>query len=117
MIEILAAAAIAASAESWTCTYPGFGANREPVILTYTRDGGSLVESDFEVPHRILEDTPTGIVAVSSMALTERGRSDPSIGGYMIAIDKKSGAYVRSATFIGTEAGTGFARGRCIRAR
>jgi hypothetical protein len=59
-----------AQAESWTCTYPGFGPNRQAITIKLNSDGDDLVEQQLGVPKfHIVRDNSLAIVAVIPLPL------------------------------------------------
>jgi hypothetical protein len=106
---------IAADQQRWTCTWPGFSADRAPVIVRFSRDQNDLVESDFGLHYRILQDNDFGLIAVWSIAEIEHGHAEPSIGTMTLVINKKSGALVRANALLDEpDAVNQPTHGRCI---
>src|SRR5215471_1254807 len=84
------------AADVWICTYPGFTADRRPVIVRFKEQDGFMVEEEFGTKYRILENNEYGVVATWSISLIEPGHATPSIGSMTFLIKKKTGDFLRS---------------------
>jgi hypothetical protein len=80
---------------AWVCSYPGSNP-KEPVVLKYSKAGDYLVESQFGVRYRILQDSKYALVAAWFVVEGESSQSEVSIGVLTVMIDKTSKRYRRS---------------------
>jgi hypothetical protein len=74
----------------WTCAYPGYFGNREPVIVTFAQRGNTLKEGVEE--YVILQDNDVGLVAASSFSYVDKTDANPglNLGAFVILIDKQT---------------------------
>jgi hypothetical protein len=101
-----------AAGESWVCAYPGYSADNRTVIERFTVDGDFLVEAEFGLRYKILQNNEFSIVAAWSISEIEPNHSEPSIGAFVVIIDKKDGSFRRSNAFL-SEKGDAAALGSC----
>jgi hypothetical protein len=76
--------------ESWVCAWPGY-LDGKPVIDRFTIDGDSLVDSTFGTRYKILQNNEFSIISAWSFSEIESNNTEPSIGAYIVMIDKKKG--------------------------
>ena len=96
-----------AQAESWTCTYPGFGPNRQAITIKLNSDGDDLVEQQLGVPKfHIVRDNSLAIVAVNTGAI-----SNTRIWGSVVLIEKSTGKFILTRAQIGIQ--PSYAEGLC----
>jgi hypothetical protein len=72
------------------------------------------LEDQFQEQYRILQNNALGIVATWSISKIEPSRSDPSIAGRTILIDKRTDEFLFSGAYLGGP-DNAQARGTCIR--
>jgi hypothetical protein len=80
-----------ASDATWTCAYPSYFGNREPVIVTFAQRGNTLKDGVDE--YVILQDNDVGLVAAKSFSYVAK-KTDAApglnLGAFVILIDKNS---------------------------
>jgi hypothetical protein len=113
LLLTLAGCSAANAEQSWTCTYPGYLADRAPVIVRYREIDGFLVEEEFGTKYRILQDNRHAVIATWTFAEIERGNSAPSIAAATIMIVKATGDFLRSNARPDSDSSR--ARGKCLK--
>jgi hypothetical protein len=84
----------AAFAQSvWTCTWAGYGNGSKPVISRFRIVGGDVVDDTFQQHYRILQNNTYGLVAAWSISEIEPNKRDPSVGAFLIVIDKQTNEF------------------------
>jgi hypothetical protein len=107
----------------WTCAYPGYSENREPVIVTFVQQGDTLQVS----PHTpgwervekyvILQDNDVGLVAATSFSyFAGKDAAAPglNLGAFVILIDKQTMRFRRGNVLMG-DADSAATYGTCKR--
>jgi hypothetical protein len=99
----------------WTCAYPGYSDNREPVIITFEQRGNTLKEGVEE--YVVLQDNDVGLVAARSFSYVEKeGGYAPglNLGAFVILIDKQTMRFRRGNVLMSDPDGAA-AYGKCKR--
>jgi hypothetical protein len=102
--------------EDLICTYPGYSdppEPPEPVIKKYRREGDFLVDTKWGSTYRILQNSPDGLIAVSSIAKIEPNRRAPSIATFSVMLEKKTRKFMFSNAVL-DEGKSGTATGSCL---
>jgi hypothetical protein len=104
--------ATAAKAETWTCRYPGFGANREPVTVSFVVKNDKLTSARFGVPeYRLLENNQYSLIGVEHYSQFDKMKGAVRIYSATVIIDKTFGRFIYTVGEIGDE--PGYAKGEC----
>ena len=102
--------------EELICTYPGYSDPPdppEPVIKKYRREGDFLVDTKWGSKYRILQNSPDGLIAVSSIAKIEPNRRAPSIATFSVMLEKETRRFMFSVASL-NEGKSGASTGSCL---
>ena len=98
-----------AQAESWSCTYPGYGKDRAAVRAEYELINGKLTSKKWGTEYQVVINNRLAVVAVEASALVDgTGRR---INATTIIIDRERGGFIHMVGEIGDE--PGYAVGLC----
>jgi hypothetical protein len=101
-----------AQAESWTCTYPGFGPNRQAVTIKLNSDGDDLIDQPAQLgapKFHIVRDNSLAIVGVYTGAI--RDTRGARIYEGAVLIEKSTGKFILTRAQIGIQ--PSYAEGLC----
>jgi hypothetical protein len=101
LVAITSRAAFAQSV--WTCTWPGYGNGGKPVIGRFRVVGNDVVDDEWQLHYKILQNNTYGLVAAWSISEIEPNRRYPSVGTFLIVIDKQTNVLKTSAVAIGEQ--------------
>lgn len=96
----------ACAAESWTCTYPDYSPQRNPVLVRYDVDGSRAVEHsklirmDWTEQFTVLKNDKYALIAVSSQTGHDQGQTDAYANSVTIIIAKETDTYIRANAFL-----------------
>jgi hypothetical protein len=78
----------------WTCTWAaGYGTGSKPVISRFRVVGGEVVDDKWQQHYRILQDNTYSLVAAWSISEIEPHNRRPSVGAFIIVIDKQTNEF------------------------
>jgi hypothetical protein len=92
---LVAVASPAAFAQSvWTCTFQGYGNDNKPVIKRFRVVGADVVVDDqFQQHYQIVQNNAYGLVAEWSISAIEPDNHSPSVGEFLIVINKQTNEF------------------------
>lgn len=101
--------------ETWICTFPSqLKGDPKPTIQKWIVSGRVMADWLFPVPvFQVLQNNNSGLIGVYSFVHVEAGRKAPSIGAYIVLLDKSTGTAVRSVTSTGNESSVW--SGNCVK--
>jgi hypothetical protein len=91
LVSIASHATLAQSV--WTCTWPGYGNGGKPVISRFRLVENDIVDDRWQLHYRILQNNSYGLVAAWSIAEIEPNNRYPSVGTFVIVIDKQTNEF------------------------
>ena len=101
LVAIASRAALAQSV--WTCTWPGYGNGGKPVIGRFRVVGNDVVDDKWQLHYKILQNNTYGLVAAWSISEIEPNLRYPSVGTFLIVIDKQTNVFKTSTVTIGEQ--------------
>jgi hypothetical protein len=110
---VIASAASAGAAETWTCTYT---ADNQTTIKRFEVSPPNLIDVQFHLSYQIEKNNEYGLVATSSISEIERDQKLPTVGAASIVINKTTGEFWWVAAITGQPAAVNQpVQGKCIK--
>jgi hypothetical protein len=109
------ASSSAKASETWTCTYPGFGANKRPVTIAFSAKENKLFEGDFLTPsYDLVEDNQYSLIGVKHYSKCDELKGSVRIFSATVIIERTFGHFIYMIAEIGDDA-PGYRTGNCAK--